>query len=127
MKCPFHGKIIPRNDVGEPTNPEDQTIEAEKKRKREEEEAVEIRKDVAMATGTNLGTRPKQPKGKTSESKLRYARLTDVKKIDNTCRKRLEKKVLSAGALRRVEEATSTFTKKRNLEKFGSNFNYHYE
>eukprot|EP00794_Sanderia_malayensis_P020485 gene20485-22501_t len=131
LKCPFHGKIIARNEIGEPTKPEDAEFEIERKRKLEQKEAMEIQKDIQAAVGVNLGaidvTRRKRRKKANIPADIkmkRYSRLTNLGKIENTSRKRLEKKVLQTGALAKVNETLSKIDKKRNLEKFGSNFNY---
>ena len=99
--------------------------ENERKGKLAEEEADVIRKDIELATGKDLGYGKQQKKQ--SISKQRHSRLTNLKTVTNTSRKRLEKKVLCKGALQRVDEALNAIETRRNMEKFGSNFNYHYE
>ena len=127
MKCPFHGKIIPRDEQGAPSNPDDYEAENERKRKQEEEEAAEIRRDVEIATGSNLGSIIKKKKKFVNQKKQRYSRLTDLKKVPDAGRKRLEKRVLSSAAVKRVDAALNAIDTRRHLEKFGTNFNYHYE
>ena len=36
LQCPFHGKIIPRDPVGQPYNPEDKLQEEEEKEKKQQ-------------------------------------------------------------------------------------------
>lgn len=91
----------------------------------EEKETDAMFKDIETATGQVMGSHIK--KKTPNKSKLRYSRLTDLKTATNNTRKRLEKKVLHKGSLRRVDEALTAIEKRRNLEKFGSNFNYQYE
>ena len=125
VKCPFHGKVIPRDKFGLPNNPEDLAAENERKHKAAEEEIHGACRDVEIATGKDLGYGKKRRKQNIRQQ--RYARLTNLTTVTNTSRKRLENKVLQKGALRRVDEALTAIEKRRNLEKFGSNFNYHYE
>eukprot|EP00112_Aurelia_sp_Birch-Aquarium-sp1_P019094 Seg466.1 transcript_id=Seg466.1/GoldUCD/mRNA.D3Y31 product="UV-stimulated scaffold protein A" pseudo=true protein_id=Seg466.1/GoldUCD/D3Y31 len=127
IKCPFHGKIIPRDERGAPSNPDDFAAEIERKRKQEEEEAEEVRKDVEIATGSNLGSIKKKKTRFVNQKKQRYSRLTDLKKAPDASRKRLEKRVLSSAAVKRVDAALNAIDTKRHLEKFGTNFNYHHE
>ena len=125
LKCPFHGKIIPRDEFGLPSNPDDILAESERKHKLAEDELNNICKDVEVAIGKDLGCGKKRKKP--DIRKQRYSRLTNLKTVTNTSRKRLESKVLQKGALQRVDEALTAIEKRRNLERFGSNFNYHYE
>ena len=127
MKCPFHGKIIPRNELGAPSDPDDFAAENERKRRQLEEEAEEVRRDVEIATGSNLGSITKKRKKFVNQKKQRYSRLTDLKKVPDASRKRLEKRVLSSAAVKRVDAALNAIDSKRHLEKFGTNFNYHYD
>lgn len=124
IKCPFHGKVIPRDEFGVPSKSEDFAAESERKRKLVEKEANELQQDIELGL-EDLGGNDK--KKINNSSKLRYSRLTNLKTITNSSRRRLERKVLKKGALRRVDETLNAIEKRRNLEKFGSNFNYQFE
>ncbi len=50
--------------------------------------------------------------------------LTDLKVQRDTPRTRLEKKILSKRALKRVAESVDTANAKKYMDKFGYNFNY---
>lgn len=54
----------------------------------------------------------------------KYPGLTDLTAHADTTRKRLERKVMSKKALRRVADAMDDISAKRFKDKFGYNFNY---
>lgn len=126
FKCPFHGKIIPRDELGNPTNPEDiarLNKEKQKQQKTEPEwQDPELMREIEAATGVDLGSSKctnKKVKGK----KKKYPNLTDLKQHSNTSRSRLEKKVLNKASLKRVVEAMDRLDKRKH-DKFSNQFNY---
>jgi hypothetical protein len=115
-KCPFHGKIIPRDAMGRPEGSDSDTEEpADTSRA----ELAEVTRDIELATGRDLGSK-KDKKGK----KRKHSGLTDLKRNSNTSRARLERIVLNKEALKRVADETDRVRKKIIDEKFGNNFNY---
>ncbi|CAG0880708.1 unnamed protein product [Darwinula stevensoni] len=66
----------------------------------------------------------KKKKNKQREKK-KVSRLTDLKACQNTARKRLEKKLMNRSSVRRVASAMDAQDKKKFLDKFGNQFNYH--
>ena len=135
LKCPFHGKIIPRNQQGDPEDATSADVEAKSKevktKEMEQAEFREVQKDIEAVTGIDLGAErggdDMKKKRRKGVKNARYARLTDLKKVNNTSRKRLEKAVLSKGAMERVANTLNAIDSRRNFERFGSNWNYHYE
>ncbi|RXM34336.1 UV-stimulated scaffold protein A [Acipenser ruthenus] len=130
VKCPFHGLIIPRDELGNPTNPEDAArLEREKRNKQEEQpdwRDPQLMREIEAATGVDLGSSKSFGKGKGSKGKGRkkkYPNLTDLKQNSNTARSRLEKKVFSKGSVKRVTEAMNRIDKRKH-EKFANQFNY---
>ena len=115
-KCPFHGRIIPRDAMGRPEGGDSDTEESTESSTRELDE---VTRDIELATGKDLGSK-KDRKGK----KRKHSGLTDLKKNSNTSRARLEKIVLNKEALKRVADETDRVRKKIIDEKFGNNFNY---
>ena len=115
-KCPFHGKIIPRDAMGRPEGSASDTEESVNSRT---QELDEVTRDIELATGKDLGSK-KDRKGK----KRKHSGLTDLKKNSNTSRARLEKIVLNKEALKRVADEADRVRKKIVDEKFGNNFNY---
>ncbi|XP_077200147.1 UV-stimulated scaffold protein A isoform X3 [Paroedura picta] len=98
VKCPFHGKIIPRDEFGSPVNPEDRDREAKKQfeqqEKKPEWQDPEFMREVEAATGVDLGSSRYCGKGgKSKGKKKKYPNLTDLKQQANTSRSRLGKKV----------------------------------
>jgi hypothetical protein len=94
-KCPFHGRIIARNDQGQAVDEKIRLKEEEeqlaKKRSIPEWQDPEMLEDIRLATGIDLRmNETKKKKKKKNESGL-----TELGIEDNTVRKRLEKKILN--------------------------------
>ncbi|XP_027692449.1 UV-stimulated scaffold protein A [Vombatus ursinus] len=130
LKCPFHGKIIPRDECGNPINPEDKAREEKKKFEKQaqhpEWQDVEFMKEVEAATGVDLGSArysKKGTEGKSKGKKRKYPNLTDLKQQVNTSRARIGKKVFDKGAMKRVIKAMNRMDQKKH-EKFANQFNY---
>ncbi|XP_074807940.1 UV-stimulated scaffold protein A isoform X2 [Natator depressus] len=130
VKCPFHGKIIPRDESGNPVNPEDKMREEKKKFEKQAEQPEwqdpEFMREVEAATGVDLGSSRYSGKGKggkTKGKKRKYPNLTDLKQEANTSRSRLEKKVFNKEAIKRVAKAMNRMDRKKH-EKFANQFNY---
>ena len=67
FQCPFHGKIVARDEQGNPTDPTEIARLAEKKFKESKEgnvdwEDPELQADIQLQTGIQL-VRPKKGKG----------------------------------------------------------------
>uniref|UniRef100_A0A6I8SLF3 UV-stimulated scaffold protein A n=1 Tax=Xenopus tropicalis TaxID=8364 RepID=A0A6I8SLF3_XENTR len=130
-KCPFHGKIVPRDAIGVPINAEDRAREAREKFEKQGEEQdwrdPELMREIEQATGVDLGSSkcPVKGKGKGVKRNLKkkYPNLTDLKQKANTSRSRLEKKVFNTGSVKRVISAMNQADKRRH-EKFANQFNY---
>ncbi|KAF4796533.1 UV-stimulated scaffold protein A [Turdus rufiventris] len=128
IKCPFHGKIIPRDDSGIPINAEDRAREEkmkfEKQAAQPEWRDPEFMREVEAATGLDLGSSKSNGKGqKKKGKKQKYPNLTDLKQQANTSRSRLEKKVFNKGAMKRVVKAMNRVDQRKH-EKFANQFNY---
>ncbi|XP_072353640.1 UV-stimulated scaffold protein A [Scyliorhinus torazame] len=128
FKCPFHGKIIPRDEQGNPVNPEDiQRLKQEEQRKQEAQadwRDPELMREIEAATGVDLGSSKCNQKSKKGKGKKKkYPNLTDLKQQSNTSRSRLEKRVFNKASVKRVSEAM-TCVDKRKHEKFANQFNY---
>ncbi|NXK93482.1 UVSSA protein, partial [Formicarius rufipectus] len=128
IKCPFHGKIIPRDESGIPVNAEDRAREEkmkfEKQAAQPEWRDPEFMREVEAATGLDLGSSKNNGKGqKKQEKKKKYPNLTDLKQQANTSRSRLEKKVFNKGAMKRVVKAMNRVDQRKH-EKFANQFNY---
>ncbi|XP_035403305.1 UV-stimulated scaffold protein A isoform X2 [Cygnus atratus] len=128
IKCPFHGKIIPRDDLGIPVNAEDRAreekIRFEKQAAQPEWRDPEFMREVEAATGVDLGSSKNDGKGgKKKGKRKKYPNLTDLKQQANTSRSRLEKKVFNKGAVKRVVKAMNQMDQRKH-EKFANQFNY---
>ncbi|XP_038649266.1 UV-stimulated scaffold protein A isoform X2 [Scyliorhinus canicula] len=128
IKCPFHGKIIPRDEQGNPVNPEDiQRLKQEEEKKQEAKadwRDPELMREIEAATGVDLGSSKCHQKGKKGKGKKKkYPNLTDLKQQSNTSRSRLEKRVFNKASVKRVSEAMARVDKRKH-EKFANQFNY---
>ncbi|XP_042371814.1 UV-stimulated scaffold protein A-like [Plectropomus leopardus] len=79
-------------------------------------------RDIEAATGEDLGSDRVGKKGKKGKKK-KHPNLSDLKQRANTSRSRLEKKVLSKSAMRRVAEVMSKADRRKH-DKFSNQFNY---
>ncbi|XP_029808515.1 UV-stimulated scaffold protein A [Suricata suricatta] len=126
LKCPFHGKIIPRDDAGWPLHPEDRAWE--QRRRQEQQQAgrpdwqdPEFMRDVEAATGVDLGSSGSGGRGR--GKRRQHRGLTDLKHQANTARARIAKKVFAKAAVQRVVTAMNQMDQKKH-EKFANQFNY---
>ncbi|KAI4887891.1 hypothetical protein NFI96_012470 [Prochilodus magdalenae] len=131
VKCPFHGHIIPRDELGRPIDPEDAARLEREERKRMEEQPdwrdPELMREIEAATGEDLGSSRMYGKGKKGGKgkgkKKKHPNLTDLKQTANTSRSRLEKKVFNKSSMRRMAEVMNKIDKRKH-EKFANQFNY---
>lgn len=136
-KCPLHGPVVARDEMGNPVNPEDavgKTLDQPSTSKGTvpDWQDPELLRDIEAATGVNLKMPEKRKsKGKGSKGKStkkpKYPGLTDVKKVENTVRKRLEKKVLNKNVVKRVSATLDALDRKRFLDKYGNQWNYAFQ
>lgn len=132
VKCPFHGKIIGRDEYGIPSEPGQQNMASTSTQGQLEEEFndwqdPELQADIEGALGVDLGSKKKKGKGKGKGKKSKepkYPNLTDINVVENTARTRLEKKVLNKSAMKRVNEVMDNLAYKRIRDRFGNQFNY---
>ena len=94
-KCPFHGRIIARNEQGEAEDENIRRQEEEqqraKKRTVPEWQDPEMLEDIRLATGIDL----RMDANKKKKKKKNESGLTELGLEENTARKRLERKLLN--------------------------------
>ncbi|CAF4460876.1 unnamed protein product [Rotaria magnacalcarata] len=123
-KCPFHGRIIARDEQGQPA---DETIRIQeqekltKKRTIPEWQDPEMLEDIRLATGVDLKI---NQGNKTKKKKKNESGLTELAIEENTARKRLEKILFNQSSLKRIGAALDRDERRRNEEKFHHQFNY---
>ncbi|XP_013884743.1 UV-stimulated scaffold protein A [Austrofundulus limnaeus] len=126
VKCPFHGRIIPRNHEGQPIREEDRQREEQEERRRREQQPdwhdAELMRDIEAATGEDLGS-DRVPGKKRKGKKKKYPNLSDLKQSSNTTRSRLEKKVFNKSSMRRVAQVMIKADRRKH-DKFSNQFNY---
>ncbi len=85
IKCPIHGKIVPRDDLG-------QIIDEEDRKRFEKEKLVKenagLIEDINLALGIKI-----DEKNKKVSKKRKSSNLTDIRKEENTVNKRLERRL----------------------------------
>ncbi len=80
--------------------------------------------DIKATTGLDLKV---QKKGKGRGKRSKESELTNIKEVENTSRRRLEKIVFNKGSLKRVASAMNKIDMKKSKDKFGDQFNYMYD
>lgn len=108
LKCPLHGPIVARDELGNPRDPSlvQQTPSVP------EWQDPQLLRDLEAATGVQL--RVGRPVRK------QHSRRRQV----TTARQRLEKKVLNKRAAKKVAESMDAIDSKKFSEKFGHQWNY---
>ena len=140
VKCPFHGKIIPRDEKGTPqlsssgiaiepaTTSGGNSASTDDKKNKDSSvtDWKEIGLEIEAATGLDLGGKNKRKRKSHSSRKKESKRsgLTDIKKKSNTANARLEKIVLNKKAIERVAHEMDAIATKRCQDKFANQFNY---
>ncbi|XP_074660261.1 UV-stimulated scaffold protein A-like [Tubulanus polymorphus] len=127
VKCPFHGKIIPRDEQGKPADPKQLPTKTKGKQKDREElpawEDPELLRDIEAAKGLKLF--PTKKKGKKKKGKHEdHSGLTDIKKRQNTTRTRLATRIFNKAVQKRVNSAMDSIDSKRVNDRFSNQFNY---
>ncbi|XP_036903122.1 UV-stimulated scaffold protein A isoform X2 [Sturnira hondurensis] len=125
LKCPFHGKIVPRDDAGRPLCPEDRAREQRQQLQRQAQrpdwQDPELMRDVEVAMGVDLGSSRAGGRGRGKRRK--HPGLTNLKQQADTARTRIAKKVFAKAAMRRVSAALDQMDQRKH-RKFEHQFNY---
>jgi len=119
LKCPFHGKIIPRDSEGLPIDADLKAKELETKFQQESDQWKDPKylKQLSIQTGRDL-------EGKSLKNKRKkYPNLIDLKKLTNTPRKRLMRKVCSTKMREKIINDYSQLDKQVHL-KFSDQWTY---
>uniref|UniRef100_A0AAF5PUP2 UV-stimulated scaffold protein A n=1 Tax=Wuchereria bancrofti TaxID=6293 RepID=A0AAF5PUP2_WUCBA len=112
-RCPLHGKIIDRDEMGFPVNEIIQKSYNPEHDAKEEEEYI---KDVEAATGANLRGNVKRRKRKRQEDTEGNAPVA--------VRNRLSAKLFNRSTMKRVYETLESLRKARAAKNFEHQFNY---
>lgn len=116
-KCPFHGKIVARDELGNIVN-EKEKIEFEKNKIEVKPwQDSELLAEINAQTGLNLTANTEKKK------KRKNVNLADLKK-STTSRERLKKKLLDSKSLKKIGSILDAIETKRNYSKFHHNYNY---
>ncbi|MFH4979928.1 hypothetical protein AB6A40_006637, partial [Gnathostoma spinigerum] len=114
-RCPVHGPIIDRDEMGFPVKPlESQTRPRSKFTEQEEEEYI---RDVEAATGAELHDKSKKGHRRWRTKKRS---LTSAQQV----RQRLTTRLFDRKTLKRVSETLDAIRKARASKNFGHQFNY---
>lgn len=109
VKCPLHGQVIARDNKGNPVSKADV--------KPPEDNDPDMLRDVeavaAEAEGVNFQTPRKKVKGK----KAKDSNLTNIKAMQDTVRKRLEKKIFNRSSMKRVATDLNLSERSKKIRK----------
>ncbi|KAL5241831.1 hypothetical protein ACI65C_009241 [Semiaphis heraclei] len=121
FKCPFHGRIVLRDELGQVVDPEHKkNLEKEKKQNVPDWQDPQLLRDIQSQTGVDL-TMPKKGRRK---SRKQSSKLTNLKKEQDTPRARLEKKVFKKSSVKKVAKILDGMDQRKFRDKFGDQFNY---
>lgn len=121
FKCPFHGRIVPRDDLGRVVDLENKIIlEKEKKQNVPDWQDPQLLRDIQYQTGVDL----KMPEKGSRRKRKRNSNLTNLKKEQDTPRTRLEKKVFKKSSVKKVANILDGIDQRKFRDKFGDQFNY---
>ncbi|KAM3717592.1 UV-stimulated scaffold protein [Dirofilaria immitis] len=112
-RCPLHGKIIDRDEMGYPMNEIIQKPQNSENDAKEEEKYI---KDVEAATGVNLRGKVKRGRRKRQEDTNSNA--------SAAVRKRLGAKLFNRNTIKRVYDTLESVRKARAAKNFEHQFNY---
>ncbi|XP_025409474.1 UV-stimulated scaffold protein A-like isoform X2 [Sipha flava] len=121
FKCPFHGRIVSRDELGRIINPENEIL-SEKviKPSKPDWQDPQLLRDIQRETGVDL-TMPVKGSRKKKKKDLN---LTNLKKELDTPRARLEKKVFKKSSVKKVAQILDSMDQRKFRDKFGDQFNY---
>ncbi|XP_025205576.1 UV-stimulated scaffold protein A-like [Melanaphis sacchari] len=121
FKCPFHGRIVPRDELGRVVNPENKiSLEKEKKQNVPDWQNPQLLRDIQYQTGVDL----KMPEKGSRRKRKQNSNLTSLKKEQDTPRARLEKKVFKKSSVKKVANILDGIDQRKFRDKFGDQFNY---
>ncbi|GFN75255.1 UV-stimulated scaffold protein a [Plakobranchus ocellatus] len=143
-KCPFHGKVIPRDEHGNPQHDDVMPSSSGTRATCGESSSTEdnstlppwkdpeLQREIEHATGKDLGSARSQKelekklvgKGKGKGKGKKTSNLTDINASKNTSRKRIENKIFNKGSVKRVCATLDSADYRRVRDKFGNQFNY---
>ncbi|XP_061692051.1 UV-stimulated scaffold protein A isoform X2 [Syngnathoides biaculeatus] len=124
LKCPFHGRMVPRDQEGRPCIQEDCQREEQDWRKKKNPHDWHdpgLLRDIEMERGQKLCSDRMAKPGKGKKKK--YPNLSNLKQSANTSRSRLEKRIFNKSAMHRVAQTMNKVDCKKH-EKFSNQFNY---
>lgn len=119
FKCPLHGKIVARDEMGEIVNESDKTSD-------NTPEPVapwmdrDLINDINAAAGKTVIEPDKKKKGKRKSK----SNLTDLAKEEDSPRKRLERRLFTKKSLNKVGSLLDNIEQRLNSAKFHHQYNY---
>ncbi|GIY42531.1 UV-stimulated scaffold protein A [Caerostris darwini] len=119
FKCPFHGKIIKRDEAGNPIDAADTAAPSTSSTSVPEWQDPALLRDIKAATGIDLKLPEKGKKRKKEEE----GGLTNIKKITSNPRERLNKKILKR--FKHYSKKLDDVERKKYNDKFGDQWNYY--
>jgi UV-stimulated scaffold protein A len=124
FKCPLHGKIVARNELGIIVNEKDR-LEFEKNEAEKEIAPwmdVELIADINKATGKQI--EPVNKDKKRNKKRKSTSDLTDIRNESDTPRQRLQDYLLDPKRMKKIGGLLDSIEKRQNHEKFHHSFHY---
>ncbi|XP_055950297.1 UV-stimulated scaffold protein A-like [Argiope bruennichi] len=118
-KCPFHGKIIKRDNAGNPVDTNDGAGPSTSTPSVPDWQDPALLRDIEAATGINLKIQ-KRGKGRKSNKE---SGLTNINKLKTNARDRLTKKILKR--YKHYAKKLDDIERKKFNDKFGDQWNYY--
>ncbi|KAI6219004.1 hypothetical protein M3Y99_01677900 [Aphelenchoides fujianensis] len=127
--CPFHGPIVPRDEMGFPVEELGKgsllalKSAEERIRKHMEQDEKDYVQDVEAAVGLPLAANEKKKRGAHRNKAYGTARKREKTQTELS-RERLQTKLFSKSAMKRVTDTLTTIQKERAEKNFSNQFNY---
>ncbi|KAI6229109.1 hypothetical protein M3Y99_01151300 [Aphelenchoides fujianensis] len=127
--CPFHGPIVPRDEMGFPVEELGKgsllalKSAEERIRKHMEQDEKDYVQDVEAAVGLPLAANEKKKRGANRNKAYGTARKRERTQTELS-RERLQTKLFSKSAMKRVTDTLTTIQKERAEKNFSNQFNY---
>ena len=129
-KCPFHGRIVARDEMGNIVNECDKNDPSFKNQINTDMPTVmpwqdaELIADINANTGQNIEAVASGKSKRGGRKRKIASTLTDLSKEGDSPKKRLEKRFFTSKSLNRVGSILDSIERRHNEAKFHHNFNY---
>jgi UV-stimulated scaffold protein A len=121
-KCPIHGKIVARDEQGKVADSSDVKQAEETPYQPWKDE--QLIADINASTGKNIKIIENKKKPSKGNRSKKATNLTDLNKLEDTARSRLEKRLFNSKNLKKVGSILDSIERRLHYEKYHHNYNY---